>query len=207
MATVSQVTKVLTNCFGREEAQVKQIARRLLDAGALPKAKGRRIPDLALGQIVLFSIAVLVTEKITDTWDECSQWAGLTHGGVRPGMPFILSYLDIFTSIGQGRHTIFDDGVELWYDELQIEFMLDPCTVKIKHVPYQGQSSVLMVFANSELEAKMWMSNRPRKSYTVPGAAINCIMQGINIFDNRNVLLETNESNLSSRDENPPSAE
>lgn len=85
MASVSQLVEDVANIMGEPRDSVNSYARALLDAGILPKSKGRAIAQVKAIDIVALFTAVCLQPKIKDVAKEVERYMNLKAVGGQDG--------------------------------------------------------------------------------------------------------------------------
>ncbi|NRB18901.1 MAG: hypothetical protein HRU33_15400 [Rhodobacteraceae bacterium] len=87
MASISELNEVVSGALNEDYSTVAQYSRRLIDAGFLPKSKGRAIADARVGDVIKLLVAVGARPKLADTARFVEEYLSLTGDGVPETAP------------------------------------------------------------------------------------------------------------------------
>jgi len=87
MASLSELNAALSCALNEDYSTVAQYSRRLIDAGFLPKSKGRAIADARVGDVIKLLVAVGARPKLADTARFVEEYLCLTGDGVPETAP------------------------------------------------------------------------------------------------------------------------
>ncbi len=91
MASVSELVEDVASAMGERVETVNAYARALIDAGELPKSKGRAIATVSNRDVVTLFTAVALEPKIKDTAQVVTDYLSMT-AGVPVGAPHSISF-------------------------------------------------------------------------------------------------------------------
>jgi hypothetical protein len=184
MATVAEAVKVVSVETGEPEPFVSQIARNLLISGILPKNVGKRYSRVSETNLTMLLLGLYTAPKIADASQRARQYAELPLDGEHAG----IGLADFLATVLSDLHTRDDrlvriiPGVVVPYDELRIEIIATYPVVIVWRVELVGEASLersITSFAETPALARYWPSPKPRRSVTIPGAALFAIVSGV----------------------------
>ena len=94
MAKISELVKAIADVTGFPHGVVNLYARRLTDAGLLPKSRGRRYAQASPEHAAVLIIAMLSTDQPADAPRIVQKYGSMIHYGSRQFLPFMVSLID-----------------------------------------------------------------------------------------------------------------
>ena len=193
MTTVSQAVAILSHELGEDESFVRQIARRLIDAGILPKGKGRAVPKIDEAGVVNLLLAVLTTDNIASAESKAATYANLVAKGESENSKFADFLGAALTDLRTGSMVACDDDL-INYADLQFQIITTYPAVLLKNVPALPSTQKFkgtMVFVEVGKSDRVWQTDKPIRSVTLPG---QCLFQIANAMNQLEVTLRENWS-------------
>lgn len=173
MATVAEAVKVLSAETDEPEAFVSQIARNLINNDILPKTVGKRLSQVDEVQTIMLLLGVYTATKFADANARALVYAMLQWGGEADGLPFgaFLRKAMIDIQTRPDRRIRINDTITASYEELRIEIVTSYPLIRVMSSPSVGEAAFegAINFAETPKLARLWPSNKPRRSVTIPG--------------------------------------
>ena len=176
MATVSEAVKALSVTFGEDESFVRQVARRLIDDGQLPKSRGRDLAHVSNEDVSRLILAVLTTDKVNRSGHNALTYWSLRFNGEPDNAAFGLFLAGAIENLRHRKPIEINDDISLWYDRIQFEIVTSypvafvRCAADVLDRPKAFDGD--LIFAEEGKDARFWPDMKPRKSVTVPGHAL-----------------------------------
>jgi hypothetical protein len=186
------MTEVVAESTGEPPATVRLVSRALLDADVLPKASGRRIPQVAGRDVAALIFGIYGSEKVRTAAAAASLYSDLRHNGAYapPGAPD--RFKEEIAAAPRAVSTLAQiiDGLMLRNPRLPMidapdgEHEVGMADVFVEIC--QSWPEVAFAFRiNGRLEhlrfveagknAGYWQSDKPRRTVTIPGVCLSNI--------------------------------
>lgn len=155
MASVSELVEDVAEIMSERVETVNAYARALIDAGMLPKSRGRAVAQVEIEHIVKLFLAVAISPKIKDAPEEVQKYFSMRRPGVTEDMPKRLvndvagiqlcDWVEIILTPAKDddegakkhRRKILDSRIDITLNWLEIEFHIDGEILRFK----QGQNA------------------------------------------------------------------
>lgn len=168
MASVRQLTEILTEVTGEDPWRVRAIARALVDNELLPKARGRAIPEITYLDAARLLLGIYVADIATGAAPAVMTYGQLMGEGHNPDLlqaifwskplnceQFLAKEID---EVGEGRVDFVQ--ICLSWPEVVFESTSDDEIVPILRFVKVGKNP------------NFWQSDKPKKSVTIPRIAL-----------------------------------
>lgn len=173
LATVSEILPIIANHTGIKPAICTWVARRLIEAGLLPRAEGARIPQIEHRDLSRLLIGLLSGTSGANVVEAVRQYSGLLPGAADRGHH---SALDWTTELIESLADRDADPIagRAAYDS-QIEIVCSWPEIRIKFSDDEGP----LVFVEPGVDPRFWRSDKARRAVTLPGVALSNIVRDI----------------------------
>ncbi len=170
MATVSEILPIVASHTGIKSATCTWVARRLIEAGLLPRAEGARIPQLENRDLARLLIGLLSDASGANVVETVRQYSGLTLGPIDRGHQTALDWMTELIESLANRDA--DPGAGRVVYDSQIEIVCSWPEIRIRFPAEEP-----LVFVVRGVDPRTWQSNKIRRVMTLPGVALANIVR------------------------------
>ena len=182
MSTVSECAHALATAMNEDLSFVKQVARRLVDDGLLPKSSGRNFAHVDDGQLSLLMLAVQTTDGFAASSKSALAYGGLLFTGEAGELTLKDMLYRTFTACREKSRVVINPEVSVHFLNLQFEITTSYPRALIHDRPTFGEPVLdgALNFVMEGQKSRHWPNNFPHKSVLVPG---QCFLAIINDLD------------------------
>lgn len=157
MASVSELVEDVAEVMQEPVETVNAYARALIDAGLLPKSRGRAIAQVTVREIVVLFTAVCLEPKIKEAAETVEKYLAMKLAGVPDGAPTHISFtageylMGLFASIQTQPQADEVIGLRKKAIDTEIVFVRNWSEIEVKSGGQEGGDTIVRFKSGSHL--------------------------------------------------------